>query len=60
MEIIIKFDFFLFIDQVTYPTPAIRYSNEPVFYGPDGQVLTEEENSFLEANIPSDLINDDE
>lgn len=29
------------------------YSDGPVFYGPDGQVLTEEENSFLSSNAPT-------
>lgn len=29
------------------------YNDGPVFYGPDGQVLTEEENSFLSSNVPS-------
>lgn len=28
------------------------YTDGPVFYGPDGQVLTEEENSFLASNVP--------
>lgn len=28
------------------------YNDVPVFYGPDGQVLTDEENSFLLSNIP--------
>uniref|UniRef100_A0A336KQ32 CSON013530 protein n=1 Tax=Culicoides sonorensis TaxID=179676 RepID=A0A336KQ32_CULSO len=43
------------------------YSDGPVFYGPDGQVLTEEENSFLSSNVPSypninfdDLVDDDD
>lgn len=34
------------------------YNDGPVFYGPDGQVLTEEENSFLASNLPSQLIED--
>jgi len=34
------------------------YSDGPVFYGPDGQVLTEEENMFLADNLPSQLIED--
>lgn len=29
-----------------------------MFYGPDGQILTEEENSFLASNLPSQLIED--
>lgn len=29
------------------------YNDAPVFYGPDGQVLTDEENTFLLSNIPS-------
>lgn len=32
--------------------PLERLTDTPVFYGPDGQVLTEEENSFLEDNLP--------
>jgi hypothetical protein len=26
--------------------------NDTVFYGPDGQILTEEESSFLNSNMP--------
>jgi len=44
----------------------VVFSDGPVFYGPDGQVLTEEENSFLSSNVPSyaninfdDLVDDD-
>uniref|UniRef100_A0A182WX68 MIF4G domain-containing protein n=1 Tax=Anopheles quadriannulatus TaxID=34691 RepID=A0A182WX68_ANOQN len=33
------------------PIGAGEYQNNPVFYGPDGQVLTEEESSFLETNV---------
>lgn len=29
------------------------YNDSPVFYGPDGQILTEEESSFLSSNVPS-------
>lgn len=29
------------------------YNDAPVFYGPDGQVITDEESSFLLSNIPS-------
>lgn len=30
---------------------GLEYNDSPVFYGPDGEVLTEEENSFLETNM---------
>lgn len=35
-----------------------EFSNEPVYYGPDGKIITEEESSFLSsifaaANEPS-------
>uniref|UniRef100_A0A182P0M6 MIF4G domain-containing protein n=1 Tax=Anopheles epiroticus TaxID=199890 RepID=A0A182P0M6_9DIPT len=33
------------------PTGIVEFNDSPVFYGPDGQVLTEEENSFLETNV---------
>lgn len=37
------------------------YNDAPVFYGPDGQVITDEESSFLLSNIPSDAnVNFDE
>lgn len=29
-----------------------NYSNEPVFYGPDGEIITEEESKFL-SDIPA-------
>ncbi|CAD7089052.1 unnamed protein product [Hermetia illucens] len=35
-------------------SPA-SYSGLPVFYGPDGEVMTEEENSFLQSHIPHDV-----
>lgn len=28
-----------------------NFSDGPVFYGPDGEIITEEENSFLISNI---------
>ncbi|XP_053668361.1 polyadenylate-binding protein-interacting protein 1-like [Anopheles marshallii] len=31
--------------------PGPEYQHEPVFYGPDGKMLTEEESSFLATNI---------
>lgn len=34
--------------------PLKEFKNEPVFYGPDGQILTEEESSFLSNNAPID------
>lgn len=40
-----------------------EYSNDPVFYGPDGNVLTEEESAFLwnATSCPTDnLYEDDE
>lgn len=40
-----------------------EYNNDPVFYGPDGNVLTEEESAFLwnATSCPSDnLYEDDE
>lgn len=59
-----KFFLFQFVSIVTIfghcftvpaPTPTIDtsgqvFSNEPVCYGPDGQILTEEESSFLADN----------
>lgn len=30
-----------------------NYNDSPVFYGPDGQIITEEESMFLNANMPS-------
>ncbi|CRL01072.1 CLUMA_CG014225, isoform A [Clunio marinus] len=29
-----------------------NYNDSPVFYGPDGQIITEEESMFLNANMP--------
>ncbi|XP_065093499.1 uncharacterized protein Paip1 isoform X2 [Ochlerotatus camptorhynchus] len=34
------------------PTAADEFNDSPVFYGPDGQVMTEEENDFLETAAP--------
>lgn len=31
---------------------AAEFNDSPVFYGPDGQVLTQEENDFLETQAP--------
>jgi hypothetical protein len=28
-----------------------QYNDSPVFYGPDGQIITEEESTFLNANM---------
>nr|QGW50644.1 ionotropic receptor 2 [Propsilocerus akamusi] len=30
-----------------------NYNDSPVFYGPDGQIITEEESLFLNANMPA-------
>lgn len=30
-----------------------NYNDSPVFYGPDGQIITEEESSFLNSNMPA-------
>jgi len=38
--------------------PPQDYNDGPVFYGPDGQILSEEENNFLATNLPSTLIDD--
>uniref|UniRef100_A0A4Y0BEH1 MIF4G domain-containing protein n=1 Tax=Anopheles funestus TaxID=62324 RepID=A0A4Y0BEH1_ANOFN len=35
------------------PSPGPEYKHHPVFYGPDGKMLTEEESSFLATNIES-------
>lgn len=35
----------------------IKYTDEPVFYGPDGKIITEEESNFLSSN---NLDDDDE
>ncbi|XP_052872016.1 uncharacterized protein LOC128277578 [Anopheles cruzii] len=32
---------------------GLEFHDSPVFYGPDGKVLSEEENSFLETNLAS-------
>lgn len=50
-------NFFFFLD-TSEVNPPQEYSDGPVFYGPDGQILSEEENSFLAANLPSTLIDD--
>lgn len=45
-------------DEVENPPAAIsdlqqtQYNDSPVFYGPDGQILTEEESTFLNSNMP--------
>uniref|UniRef100_A0AAG5DN38 MIF4G domain-containing protein n=1 Tax=Anopheles atroparvus TaxID=41427 RepID=A0AAG5DN38_ANOAO len=39
---------------------GLEVNDSPVFYGPDGEILTEEENSFLETNMinmPNDASN---
>lgn len=33
---------------------SVRLSDDPVFYGPDGQILTEEESNFLVANLAAE------
>lgn len=33
------------------PGAGLEFNDSPVFYGPDGEVITEEENSFLETNL---------
>lgn len=35
----------------------IKYTDDPVFYGPDGKIITEEESNFLSSN---NLDDDDE
>lgn len=30
---------------------SAQYNDSPVFYGPDGQIISEEESSFLNANM---------
>lgn len=49
------------------PTPDIEnsmqeFTNEPVFYGPDGKIITEEESSFLSGitAYPSETFDDDD
>lgn len=39
-----------------------EFNNDPVFYGPDGNVLTEEESAFLwnETACPPDTYYDDD
>ncbi|XP_070505505.1 polyadenylate-binding protein-interacting protein 1-like isoform X2 [Chironomus tepperi] len=38
-----------------------QYNDSPVFYGPDGKIITEEESSFLNSNMPENYpINIDE
>lgn len=38
-----------------------QYNDSPVFYGPDGKIITEEESSFLNSNMPESYpINIDE
>lgn len=44
------------------PPAGKEYSNDPVFYGPDGNVLTEEESAFLwnATSGPSETFYDDD
>lgn len=44
--------------EIENQTPSIpphlqsnQYNDSPVFYGPDGQIISEEESSFLNANM---------
>lgn len=39
-----------------------EFSNDPVFYGPDGNILTEEESAFLwnATTCPTDNFYDDD
>lgn len=30
-----------------------NYNDNPTFYGPDGQIISEEESRFLNANMPA-------
>lgn len=47
---------------VEQPPSGKEFSNDPVFYGPDGNVLTEEESAFLwnATSGPSDQYYDDD
>lgn len=40
--------------------PMQEFTNEPVFYGPDGKIITEEESTFLSGipAYPSDNFDD--
>jgi len=31
----------------------VNYNDSPVFYGPDGKIISEEESSFLNSNMPA-------
>lgn len=44
------------------PSSGKEYSNDPVFYGPDGNELTEEESAFLwnATSGPTDNYYDDD
>ena len=39
-------------DLAHQPLQPNQYNDSPVFYGPDGQIITEEESSFLNSNMP--------
>lgn len=39
------------LQQFNNANNSVRLSDDPVFYGPDGQILTEEESNFLVANL---------
>lgn len=44
------------------PSSGTEFSNEPVFYGPDGNVLTDEERAFLwnVTSYPNEGYDDEE
>lgn len=46
------------------PEPQLQkdFSNDPVFYGPDGNILTEEESAFLwnVTSCPTETFYDDD
>lgn len=33
---------------------STQFTDSPVFYGPDGQIISEEESSFLNSNMSPD------
>lgn len=48
-------------DQLPSHLQSNQYNDSPVFYGPDGQIISEEESSFLNSNMPESYpINIDE
>ena len=58
---------FLFVSVLSTPEPVVEsngkeFRNDPVFYGPDGQILSDEESAFLwnVTNYPADGYDDDE